>query len=202
MTSCEKCGSEFTPRHANRAGRFCSSACYHASGRPNRKEVTTGTRMHRVPGHPLAPPSGTVAECRLVLYEKIGPGPHPCEWCKRLLDWKPGQWTEPDALVADHLDWNIHNNDPANLVPSCRFCNAHRVKGGGRAPIRDDEPFITRPNGVRARATGRECLECGAHFLAALTQVNSGKGLYCSRSCARRADARKRKARQPSSPSA
>lgn len=187
MTTCEKCGSDFTPRHANRAGRFCSLACYHASGRPDRKAVTSGTRMRRVPGHPLAPPSEVVAECRLVLYDKIGPGPHPCEWCGEAVDWKPGEWTNPNALVADHLDWDVHNNDPANLVPSCRQCNAHRVKGGGRALIQEDELFVTNANGSRSRAVERLCVICGAGFVARVSQVKIGRGLYCSRSCARRA---------------
>lgn len=201
MTTCEKCGTEFTPRHANRAGRFCSLACYHASGRPDRKAVTNGQRLRRVPGHPLAPASGIVAECRLVLFEKIGPGSHPCQWCREPVQWKPGRWTDPDALVADHLDWDIHNNNPANLVPSCRQCNAHRVKGGGREPIQEGELFITNPNGTRTRAANRFCVICGTGFVARVSEVRAGKGLYCSRSCARKGP-RKAKAQQPSSASA
>ena len=113
------------------------------------------------------------------------------------IEWKPGQYSDPDALVADHLDWDIHNNDPANLVPSCRICNAHRVKGGGRAPIQDDELFISNGNGSRTRATKRYCVICGTDFAARVSQVKVGKGLYCSRSCARKGP-RREKAPQPS----
>jgi hypothetical protein len=141
--------------------------------------------MRHVPEHPLAPPSGDVAVCRLVLYEKIGVGPHACQWCDKAVDWMPGEWTDPAALVADHLDWDIHNNDPANLVPSCRVCNAHRVEGGGRAPIREDELFVTNANGSRSRAVSRFCVICGTPFVARVSQVKIGRALYCSRSCAR-----------------
>ena len=184
--TCERCGTKFEPKHRNRANRFCSAACYNASGRPRRKELTSGTRMVRVTGHPISPPSGTVAECRLVLYDKIGPGPHPCHWCAQVIDWMPGNWADPAALVADHLDWNIHNNNPANLVPSCRVCNAHRVEGGGRAPIQEDELFVVHPNGARSRATRQSCELCGTEFVVATSQVKAGKGRYCSRTCARK----------------
>ena len=155
--------------------------------------------MRRAAGHPIAPPSGTVAECRLVLYDKIGPGPHPCEWCGEGVDWMPGDMAHPAALVADHLDWDHHNNDPANLVPSCRQCNAHRVKGGGRAIIQEDELFITNANGSRTRATKRFCVICGSEFVARLSEVKLGKGLYCSMSCARKAPRRVRTSLKKSS---
>lgn len=184
--TCEKCGQSFVPRQKSRPNRFCSMACYNASGRPIRKELTAGARMRRVPGHPLAPPSGVVAVHRLVLFDKIGPGPHPCEWCGIPVDWMPGEWTNPGALVADHLDWDTHNNDPANLVPSCRVCNAHRVEGGGREPIADSELFVVNSNGSRTRATRRPCEECGTEFVVRVSQVRAGKGRFCSRSCARK----------------
>lgn len=184
--ACERCGTEFQPRRNDRANRFCSMACYNASGRPLRREVTVLARMRRVPGHPIAPLSGTVAEHRLVLYDKIGPGVHPCEWCEMPVRWIPGDAVSLDALVADHLDWNHHNNDPANLVPSCRQCNAHRVKGGGRAPIREDEMYVVNANGSRTRAVKQDCALCGTEYLARVSQIKVGKGIYCSPSCARR----------------
>lgn len=183
--TCERCGAEFKPRQKGRANRFCTAACYNASGRPRRKEVTVLTRMMRVPGHPIAPPGGTVAESRLVLYDKIGPGTHPCEWCEKPVTWKPGDRTSADSLFADHLDWNRHNNDPANLVPSCNACNAHRVRGGGRAPIIESELFIVNRNGSRTRATPQNCANCGSEYLARVSEIKIGKGIYCSRSCAR-----------------
>lgn len=202
MNTCEKCGAEFKPRHRNRANRFCSTACYNASGRPDRKFKTDGQRMRRVPSHPLAPPSGTVAECRLVLYDKIGGGSHPCRWCEKVVTWMPGAKNHPDALVADHLDWDKHNNVPENLVASCRICNAHRTRDGDRRLILADELIIIESDGGRHRATQRECEHCGQEFLARISAVRAGKGRFCSRSCARKADAKKRKARQSSSPSA
>lgn len=69
-------------------------------------------------GHPLAIGNGVVAEHRHVLYEKIGPGTHPCHWCGALRD-----WGGLDGINADHLDSEPLNNAPENLVPSCCGCN-------------------------------------------------------------------------------
>lgn len=202
MKNCEKCGAEFKPRQKNRANRFCSSACYNASGRPIRKEVTAGTRMRRAPGHPLAPSSGTVAECRLVLYDTIGPGEHGCTWCGVTVAWMPGSGITDGALIADHLDWNQQNNDPGNLVPSCHVCNAHRTREGDRRRIESDELYVIARNGTRHRAVRRACEDCGQTFVAKVAQIRVGKARFCSRSCARRTEARAKKAQQPSSSSA
>jgi hypothetical protein len=195
MKTCEKCGKTFKPRQTGRPNRFCSMACYNASGRPDRKVATKGQRMRRVPGHPLAPPSGTVAECRLVLYAKIGNGPHACHWCDKAVTWMPGATNHPDALVADHLDWDKHNNVPENLVPSCRVCNAHRTRDGDRRLIQEGELIATAPNGSRHRAVHHACEVCGHTFIAKIAQVRIGKGRFCSRSCARRVGVRKKQAR-------
>ena len=81
------------------------------------------------PDHPLASKRGVVYVHRMVLYDKIGPGTHPCHWCGKPVTWRPGV-RYGDALVADHLDFDPSNNDPANLVPSCHLCNCvrHRPK--------------------------------------------------------------------------
>lgn len=71
--------------------------------------------------HPLASSSDCVAEHRVVLYEKIGPGPHPCHWCGGLLG-----WGGKSGINVDHLDNDKLNNDPDNLVPSCGNCNRQR----------------------------------------------------------------------------
>lgn len=83
-----------------------------------------GYRILRRTGHPLARAQGKVFEHRLVLYERIGPGRHPCHWCSATVSWdrKPGT----AALVADHLDGDRLNNDPTNMVPACIPCNTHR----------------------------------------------------------------------------
>lgn len=71
--------------------------------------------------HPLAI-QGYVAEHRVVLYEKIGPGPHLCHWgCGKLLE-----WGGREGIFADHLDSDPTNNSPENLVPSCNSCNWNR----------------------------------------------------------------------------
>lgn len=143
--------------------------------------------MRRMPGHPLCPPSGIVTVCRVVLYEKIGPGKHPCHWCGGDVEWMPGAGLAPGALIADHLDWDNQNDVAENLVPSCNRCNSHRIRNGGRAPIAEGELSVVRLDGTRTRGVDRFCSSCGTPFVAALSQVKIGRGFYCSRSCARRA---------------
>ena len=170
-----------------KANRFCSLACYHASGpRGNRVERPKQQRLKRARAHPLAPASGFVSESRIVLYDKIGAGDHPCHWCGATLRWRPGEGLASDSLLADHLDWDIHNNAPENLVPSCNACNAHRTRQGDRRLIREEELFITNRNGSRARARRVHCQACGTEFLVRVSQVRSGKGRFCSMSCARK----------------
>lgn len=48
---------------------------------------------------------------------------HARGWCVR---WCFG--IAPDALVADHVDFDTTNNSPANLVPSCTGCNTSRSR--------------------------------------------------------------------------
>jgi hypothetical protein len=81
-------------------------------------------------GHPLARHGRqqVVLVHRAVLFERIGPGPHPCHWCASIVRWDAPRMAA-DQLVADHLDFDRLNNNPGNLVPSCNSCNA------GRKPV-------------------------------------------------------------------
>lgn len=146
-------------------------------------ENPTSRRMCYLPDHPLAGKNGYVSEHRVVLYEKIGAGPHPCHWCGTEVHWtKAVQGTgHKGMLVGDHINGDPLDNRPDNLVPSCQGCNVGRVR---RLP--DDVLAVTQSNGTRRRAVERSCEQCGATFLTSLDQVRVGKGRFCSMSCARK----------------
>lgn len=76
-----------------------------------------------IAGHPLS--SGkkdeAIGEHRVVLYNKIGHGPHKCWWCGVEIEWKSSDIRR--SIHSDHLDGDTLNNDPSNLVPSCQRCN-------------------------------------------------------------------------------
>lgn len=80
-----------------------------------------GYRRLAAAGHPLAMGDGHVYEHRAVLYEKVGPGAHPCHWCGAVVTWGVD-------LETDHLDGDKTNNDPANLMPACQACNSWRAR--------------------------------------------------------------------------
>lgn len=183
---CEHCRKPFQPRRQD-AGRFCSRACYFAFGPgPTPKDRCKRPRQRTARGHPLAPPGGIVGVARLVLYDKIGPGEHPCHWCQAPVRWIVGGGPgTPGSLLADHLDWDTNNNVPENLIPSCNHCNAHRTQNGGRARIELGDLTMLW-SGTPTRAVQRSCAQCGAEFLTIPAEIRKGKGLYCSRSCARR----------------
>lgn len=131
----------------------------------------------------------TVYEHKLVLFEKLGGGDHPCHWCGRLLRWVKG--TAGDALVADHLDGDRRNNEPANLVPACNGCNTIRARSQFRPKIREDEAFVVHGE-ARTRAESLVCEECGVTFLADVARVKRGTAKVCSTSCAGKRGSRRR----------
>lgn len=79
-----------------------------------------GYRAVTAHGHPLADRWGHVLEHRMVLFDKIGPGEHPCHWCGAPVEWGGL------SLTADHVNFDRSDNDPANLVPACNPCNVRR----------------------------------------------------------------------------
>lgn len=90
-------------------------------------------RMVSAPGHPLAGNGRLILLHRKVLFDRIGPGWHHCYWCGRLVEWRAGR-PSGDALVVDHIDHDMQNNTPENLVPSCNPCNGHRPRDGSWHP--------------------------------------------------------------------
>ena len=73
--------------------------------------------------HPIATAQGKLPVHRRVLYDAIGPGPHHCHWCDKLLQWQGDPATR---VNVDHLDFNRQNNVRANVVASCLDCNTKR----------------------------------------------------------------------------
>lgn len=136
------------------------------------------------PAHPLATKNGYLLESRMLLFDEIGEGPHSCHWCSKEIRWqvlsKPG--TTSNGLVVDHVDTNWRNNDVSNLVPSCQRCNATRHK-----MLTENDLYIVRTNGRKARAVERLCERCNDKFFAMAYEVSVGKGRFCSLSCARKA---------------
>lgn len=77
--------------------------------------------------HPVARSGGWALEHRVVLYDAIGPGDHPCNWCGTQVSWDLHYPDYPDsALVVDHVDRDKSHNDINNLVASCAPCNFDR----------------------------------------------------------------------------
>jgi hypothetical protein len=75
--------------------------------------------------HPMTNATGVVYEHRMALYDAIGPGPHPCHWCGRSVNWNKGKCVT-GTLVVDHLNGVKTDNSRANLVAACNRCNSKR----------------------------------------------------------------------------
>lgn len=171
--------------------RYCCKGCFRREWWRKRKasgKVGDGAyKADKMPSHPLAGASGIVSRSRRLLYDAIGPGWHECHWCKRAVRWLNargrGARGGATALLVDHVDGNTRDNALDNLVPCCHRCNIKREHPN---TIASGELFITKADGKKARAVERYCCTCGEKFLADRAQVAIGRGLYCSRSCARR----------------
>lgn len=111
-----------------------------------RTRTLKGYRMAEVPEHPLAGKYGLILVHRKVLYDRIGPGWHPCHWCGELVEWRVSKLAK-GVLVVDHLDHDILNNAPGNLVPSCNPCNFRRRRGEVWEPWTPGAPDQKRQHG-------------------------------------------------------
>lgn len=144
--------------------------------RTTKKPTTYKTFMER--GHPLANKAGIVPFHRAVLYEKIGPGTHSCHWCSRPVTWSTCG-AKSGVLISDHVDFDVNNNSPENLVPACLGCNSMRKRGCRTKP---GEPVLVFKGSV-ARAEERMCEWCRKKFLARLVMIRKGGGRFCSHRC-------------------
>ena len=129
ICSTQDCGAV-----AVRRGHGLCEACYYQlrrTGSVDRMPVktviygTAGYLRLLAPGHPLAQRDHRVLEHRKVLYDSLGPGPHPCYWCGAMLTWHQRPRCD-DAIVVDHLNEVKTDNRFENLVISCNRCNRAR----------------------------------------------------------------------------
>lgn len=120
----------------SRSADLCSKHYHRKYRHGSVEKVATGAevtvshgRRYRVvyqPGHPVAGLRGMAYEHRVVLYDRIGLGPHGCHWCGVPVRWDAAK-LDDDALQVDHLNSIGDDNRPANLVPACRPCNTRRA---------------------------------------------------------------------------
>jgi HNH endonuclease len=82
----------------------------------------------KVGDHPLAT-RGWIREHVLVVWELLGPGPHPCTICGRKVDWH-------DGLEVDHANRIRRDNRAENLRVVCRLCNNRNRVIPSRVPRR------------------------------------------------------------------
>jgi hypothetical protein len=138
------------------------------------------------PTHPLAKVGGYVYVHEVVLYAKIGKGPHLCHWGGEVVDWKQTIPQKMDGvLCSDHLNQDITDNRPENLVPSCFRHNISRTHPQN---FLAGEDWMQRGS-QRLRYHLRICVGCGAEFKAAnfIKTSKDHVGKYCSIKCYRKA---------------
>lgn len=105
-------------------------------------------------GHPMSHPNGQALEHRVVLYDAIGPGTHPCHWCGVGVTWRVD-------LTVDHVDAVKENNDLSNLVPACTRCNTQRHYAAITHCVRGHE-FTAANTYISSTDGSRQCRACRA----------------------------------------
>lgn len=104
--------------HYFRVWRNATTELVRPTAKP-RIEDRRGYQFLHAPTHPLRSSGQSyVAEHRVLMYEKLGPGAMCCELCGVEMTWKTCQ--------IDHIDENPRNNALSNLRPLCRRCNVWR----------------------------------------------------------------------------
>ena len=164
----------------SRVQPYCSRKCHGLSRRKREVPKTDYKRVSLPKGHPLLPNgSHSVPEHRLLLWDLIGPGAHPCHYCGVKVEWRPNSRTATGSLTVDHQDRNPLNNAPENLVPSCQSCNS---KNQAKAVL-DNENYRLNSLGNRIRGERRNCGYCDKAFVVWVSKNRPRGGIYCSRKC-------------------
>lgn len=132
------CRAECCGKVANRVGAGLCEAHYaklRRYGDPNHKIVAPDIRVHSggylqqcAPGHKLANGGLRAYQHRLVYHAEHGDGPFNCHWCGKRVTW--------DTMHVDHLNDQVGDNRPENLVAACPECNMHRNVENQRASYR------------------------------------------------------------------
>lgn len=144
--------ADYCPMHYHRWYRH-GSVDKTASGSGITASLGRRYRTIYNPTHPLAGKNGKVYEHRAVLYDQIGPGPHPCHWCEDEVDWLPKG--TPGALQVDHLNNDGADNAPANLAPSCAGCNTARGQQRKAAALASQGWWSSHDTIARLKSGGR-----------------------------------------------
>jgi hypothetical protein len=160
------------------AARLARHGTVDLPDRPEPRRLNAnGYRVIPAHGHPVAFRSGDAFEHRVVLFDAIGPGEHPCNWCGKTITWGVD-------LQADHVDHDTVNNDRGNLVPSCARCNVQRNgRWTGRKPSHCTHGHeFTPENTYVSPTTGtRQCRTCARARKADYKKRNTGPCRGCGR---------------------
>jgi hypothetical protein len=135
--------------------------------RPTGTWIQAGRYMVHVPDHPLGRGAGGIHAARIVLFDKIGYGPHRCHWCRIPITWCASTYTGLGAQIhADHVNGDTLDDRRENLVQSCPSCN------GKRSDPRWVKPLCTVDGcGREHKARGY----CSMHYARALRAGEVGR---------------------------